>query len=269
MGMTLLFDRKLELITESKYKFSKEDGVEIEFKYTTMDKSGIPTAEITIKNLDREARNLLKKEKASLSIGYGEMFGELIFGDIKNIDLSDEPEITFDLVSNGYSFSRNLSKHYNRQTREGYIIRDICRNFGGKITGSELLDTYYQPNGISISGNVLNTITKICNNRGLGVTTRGETIVIYNLKEKDTKKTGNIILNVTSGLTNCVKYVADDEEDKEKYDYIVKALPIPGLTQGDLIKVEHDNLNAIVQIKDFIIYGRKNWTSEYYVRVVG
>lgn len=100
----LLFNRKVEILTESKYLLSNKNGVDIKFKYTTMDSTGIPICEVTISNLDRKARDLIKNEKASLSIGIGELYGELVFGDIKDIDLSEEPEISFKIISNGLKF---------------------------------------------------------------------------------------------------------------------------------------------------------------------
>ena len=267
----LLFNRKVEILTESKYLLSNKNGVDIKFKYTTMDSTGIPICEVTISNLDRKARDLIKNEKASLSIGIGELYGELVFGDIKDIDLSEEPEISFKIISNGLKFNQTFSKYYDKNTREGYILRDICKFSLIKIEGTEPLDNFVRPNGISVSGNILSTISSIANNRGYGVTTRGEMIVLYKIATDKIEGLKDILLNPTSGLINCVKYKNEDSENQDysKYDYIVKSLPIPGLAQGDLIKVEHDNFNGIVQIVDYVKKKKKNWNAEYYVKVVG
>ncbi len=83
----LLFDRKIKLITSSGVVYDSSDGVIIRFKYTTMDDTGIPVAEIEIKNLSRELRKKIVEEEATLYIAYGNYSGELVKGDIKEIDI--------------------------------------------------------------------------------------------------------------------------------------------------------------------------------------
>lgn len=265
----LLFDRKIKLITSSGVVYDSSDGVIIRFKYTTMDDTGIPVAEIEIKNLSRELRKKIVEEEATLYIAYGNYSGELVKGDIKEIDLTDEPNVSFDLISNADIFSKEFTCFYAIGSREDYIVRDMARNNGFTVQGENQL-TVSHPNGYMVNGNVLQNITKICRNRDLDVTTKGTTIIIYKPdKTIETEKLNGIVyLSPTTGLTNCLKYSSKDETDSEKYDYVVFSLPIPGLTQGDLLQIEHDNFNGRCKIIDFKISGQSNWKAEYYVKVV-
>lgn len=266
----LLFDRKIKLITSSGVVYDSSQGVVIRFKYTTMDDTGIPVAEIEIQNLSRELRKKIVEEEATLYIAYGNYSGELVKGDIKEIDLTDEPNVSFDLISNADMFAKEFTCFYAIGSREDYIVRDMARNNGFKVQGENQL-TVSHPNGYMVNGNVLQNITKICRNRGLDVTTKGTTIIIYKPDSSINQEelSGIVYLSPTTGLTNCLKYSSKDETDSDKYDYVVSSLPIPGLTQGDLLQVEHDNFNGRCKIIDFKISGQNNWKAEYYVKVVG
>ena len=198
----LLFDRKIKLITSSGVVYDSSDGVIIRFKYTTMDDTGIPVAEIEIKNLSRELRKKIVEEEATLYIAYGNYSGELVKGDIKEIDLTDEPNVSFDLISNADIFSKEFTCFYAIGSREDYIVRDMARNNGFTVQGENQL-TVSHPNGYMVNGNVLQNITKICRNRGLDVTTKGTTIIIYKPdKTIETEKLNGIVyLSPTSNLT--------------------------------------------------------------------
>lgn len=262
----LLFDRKCQLITDSGYIFSSWKGVRFNFKYTTISDTGVPTAEIEILNLDKELMNSIKNEHVVFSVGYGDYLGDLITGDISNIEIDDN-EITFDIVGNSSINAKEYDNWYNKDVRENFIVEDIARNIGMKIEGTELLKDYVQPNGYSLKGAGMKSIQDICDNRGLKLTFRGDLIKIY---KAEGENEGDILLDITSGLTNVTKYQKYDRSGNAdtKYDYVVHALPIPQLKQGMIISVEHDNFTGNLTIVDFEIRSRRNWKAKYYCKAI-
>ncbi|MGL5716736.1 MAG: hypothetical protein ACRCX2_27220 [Paraclostridium sp.] len=260
----LLFDRKTQLITEDGTIYSSDEGVRFNFEYSTMTKTGVPTAEIEILNLDRTLKNQFKAQGATFLIGYGDYLADLVNGGISNIEIDET--ITFDLMGSNKN-STDYSNWYSTDTREDFIVSDIAKNAGMKITGAELLSDYNRANGYSCKGSAIQSIQAICDNRGLGVTFSSNSVKIY---EKKGKEEGEIILDVTSGLTNVSKYSAKDSKGNvdTKYDYVIHALPIPKLGQGQIIQVIHDNFSGRANVVDYEIRGAKNWKAKYYVKVV-
>ena len=261
----LLFDRKIQLTTESGLIFNNWNGVRFNFKYSTINDTGVPSAEIEILNLDKKIMNEIKEEGAVLAIGYESYLGDLITGDIKNIEIEDT--ITFDIIGNSTVNSKEYDNWYNTKVRENFIVEDIAKNNGIILEGSELLKNYIRPNGYTVTGSAIQSISAIASNRGLGITFKGKMLKIYKLG-------GNIgseiVLDITSGLTNIVKYQKRDNLGNidTKYDYVVHSLPIPKLIQGDIFQVIHDNFTGSVVLVDFEINGRKNWKAKYYVKVI-
>jgi len=258
----LFFDRKAELITESGYKFRNWEGVGFNFKYTTMDQTGLPVLEIELSNLDRDLRNSIQEEQAIFNIGYGTDLGDLTSGDIKNIEHNNNV-VSFEVIGDSDNFKGNYNTWYTRQVTAQYIVDDIANTLGFKIKNSSYLKSDRLPNGWSIKGPGINSIKSLASKFGYGVTTRGLYLEVY--KKDSSGDVGSILLKPGSGLINVNKYKNEDE----KYDYIVEALPVPSIAQGDIIKVEHDNLNGAVKIIDYEIYGRKTWKAYYYAKVVG
>lgn len=262
----LLFDRKAQLITDSGFVYNNWEGVRFNFSYTTLDDTGVPTAEIEIVNLDKNLRNQIKNEHAVFSIGYGDYLGDLITGDISNIEI-DDTTITFDIIGNSSINTKGYDNWYNKGIRENFIVEDIARNLNMKIEGSNLLKDYIQHNGYSIKGSGIKSIQDICNNRKLGVTFKGDLIKIY---KKKGQNEGDILLDITSGLTNVTKYQKNNKGDtqEKEYDYIVHAIPIPKLRQGMIINVQHDNFSGNLNVVDFTISGGKKWKAKYFCRAV-
>lgn len=262
----LLFDRKAQLITDSGYTFNSWDGVRFNFTYSTISDTGVPTAEIEITNLDKVLREQFKNEHAVFSIGYGDYLADLITGDISNIEIDDET-VTFDILGNSSINTKGYDNWYNKGIRENFIVEDIARNVNMKIEGSELLKDYVQPNGYSIKGTALKSVEEICNNRNLKVTFSGDLIKIY---KKEGQNEGDILLDITSGLTNVTKYRKNSRGDVKNsdYDFVVHALPIPKLRQGMIINVDHDNFTGNLSIVDFEINGGSNWKAKYYCKAV-
>lgn len=258
----LFFDRKAELITESGYKFRNWEGVGFNFKYTTMDQTGLPVLEIELSNLDRDLRNTITSEQAIFNIGYGDDVGDLTSGTIKNIE-HENNIVSFEVIGDSDKFNVNYNTWYGRQVTAQYIVDDIASKLGFKMKNSSYLKSSRLPNGWTVKGPGINSIKALALKFGYGITTRGLYLEVY---KKDTSgDVGSILLKPGSGLINVNKYKNEDE----KYGYIVESLPVPGLAQGDIIKVEHDNLNAAVKIIDYEIYGRNTWKANYYVKVVG
>lgn len=262
MGLPL-FDRRSELILENGYSFTRRDGVIINFRYTTLDELGIPICEIEILNIKDDLRNVFTSSlKVIFNIGFGSFLGELVSGYIRNVE-EEGTTIKFEIMSDSKKFLKKYSQWYDRYVREDFIVRDIATNLGLTINGAELLEEFRRPNGATVRGTGIGSIRKICNARGLGVTTYGNIIKIY--KIDDSGVVGSVLLKYDSGLTNVTKYTKEDKT----YDYIVHSLPIPTISQGDLIKVEHEKLNGVCKILDIEIDGKTNWKAKYYVRVVG
>lgn len=261
----LLFDRKAQLITDSGYIFSSWKGVRFNFTYTTVSSTGVPTAEIEILNLDKDLMNVIRNEHAVFSIGYGDYLGDLITGDITNIEVTDT--ITFDIVGNSEINTKLYDNWYNKDVRENFIVQDIARNLGMNIEGANLLQDYVQPNGYTVKGAGIKSIQDICSNRGLKVTFRGDLVKIY---KKEGEENGNIVLDVTSGLTNVTRYAKYDNQGNQDttYDYIVHALPIPKVKQGDIIQIVHDTFTGTATVVDFDIRGRRNWKARYFVKAI-
>lgn len=261
----LLFDRKAQLITDSGYIFSSWKGVRFNFTYTTISDTQLPTAEIEILNLDKDLMNVIKNEHAVFSIGYGYYLGDLITGDISNIEIEDT--IIFDIIGNSEINTKLYDNWYNKDVRENFIVEDIARNIGMKIEGANLLQDYVQPNGYTVKGAGIKSIQDICSNRGLKVTFRGDLVKIY---KKEGENNGDILLDVTSGLTNVTKYQKYDGQGNQDttYDYVVHALPIPKIKQGDIIQVVHDNFTGSCTVVDFEIKGRRNWKAKYFVKAI-
>lgn len=261
----LLFDRKAQLITDSGYIFSSWKGVRFNFTYTTISDTQLPTAEIEILNLDKDLMNVIKNEHAVFSIGYGYYLGDLITGDISNIEIEDT--IIFDIIGNSEINTKLYDNWYNKDVRENFIVEDIARNIGMKIEGANLLQDYVQPNGYTVKGAGIKSIQDICSNRGLKVTFRGDLVKIY---KKEGENNGDILLDVTSGLTNVTKYQKYDGQGNQDttYDYVVHALPIPKIKQGDIIQVVHDNFTGSCTVVDFEIKGRRNWEAKYFVKAI-
>lgn len=261
----LLFDRKAQLITDSGYIFSSWKGVRFNFAYTTVSSTGVPTAEIEILNLDKDLMNVIRNEHAVFSIGYGDYLGDLITGDITNIEVTDA--ITFDIMGNSGINTKEYDNWYNKDVRENFIVQDIARNLGMNIEGANLLQDYVQPNGYTVKGAGIKSIQDICSNRGLKVTFRGDLVKIY---KKEGEENGNIVLDVTSGLTNVTRYAKYDNQGNQDttYDYIVHALPIPKVKQGDIIQVVHNNFTGTATVVDFDIRGRRNWKARYFVKAI-
>lgn len=260
-----LFDRKAQLITDSGYIFSSWKGVMFNFTYTTISDTGVPTAEIEILNIDKDLMNVIKNEHAVFSIGYGDYLGDLITGDISNIEINDT--IIFDIIGNSDINTKLYDNWYNKDVRENFIVEDIARNIGMKIEGTDLLKDYVQPNGYTIKGAGIKSIQDICSNRGLKVTFRGDLVKIY---KKEGENEVDILLDVTSGLTNVTKYMKYDNNGTQDttYDYVIHALPIPKLKQGMIINVQHDNFSGNLTIVDFEIKGKKNWKAKYYAKAI-
>lgn len=261
----LLFDRKAQLITDSGYIFSSWKGVRFNFTYTTISDTQLPTAEIEILNLDKDLMNVIKNEHAVFSIGYGDYFGDLITGDISNIEVEDT--IIFDIIGNSEINTKLYDNWYNKDVRENFIVEDIARNIGMKIEGANLLQDYVQPNGYTVKGAGIKSIQDICSNRGLKVTFRGDLVKIY---KKEGENNGDILLDVTSGLTNVTKYQKYDSQGNQDttYDYVVHALPIPKIKQGDIIQVFSDTFTGSCTVVDFEIKGRRNWKAKYFVKAI-
>lgn len=260
-----LFDRKLQLITASGLNFKSWEGVKIYFKYTTMDGEGVPTAEIEIKNLTRELREKIIEEKAIFSIGYGDMVSDLINGDIKNIENGNT--VIFDIIGNSSHFNE-CNSWYGKGVRENFIVQDIASKANIKLQGADLLKEYIRPNGYTVTGSAIDSITHIAQNRELGVTFDGEILKIYPLQGYKTE----ILLTPTSGLLNVTKYKKNDVNGENgengSYDYIIHAIPIPSLKQGSIFRVEHDYFKGNVKCVDFEINGKANWNAKYYCEVV-
>lgn len=260
-----LFDRKAQLITDSGYIFSSWKGVRFNLEYTTISDTGIPTAEIEILNIDKDLMNVIKNEHAVFSIGYGDYLGDLITGEISNIEIKDT--IVFDIIGNSEINTKLYDNWYNKDVRENFIVEDIARNVGMKIEGTDLLKDYVQPNGYTVKGNAITSIQDICSNRGLKVTFRGDLIKIY---KKEGENEGDILLDITSGLTNVTKYMKYDSKGNQDttYDYVVHALPIPKLKQGMIIQIISDIFSGGLNVVDFEIKGRKNWKAKYYCKAI-
>ena len=252
----LLFDRKAQLITKD-YTFRSWEGVIFSFKYSTTGDDGVPSAEIEITNLTKRLRNLINKGEVIFSIGYGDYLGDLIVGDISNLEITDK--VKFDVVGNSDINLKNYTNWYNKGVRENTIVDDIANKLGLKVQGSELLSDYIQQNGYSTSNNGIKIIQDICRNRGLKVTFDGRLIKIF---DKNGVKT-NVVLDIYSGLTNVTKYTGTDE----KYDYIVHSIPIPVIKQGDIIEVKHDDFTGAGVVEDFEINGSTNWSAKYFIKV--
>ena len=255
------FDRRAELITESGYKFRTWEGVRFQFKYTTMAETGLPVLELDILNIDKELRNSIEEENAIFNIGYGSNLGDLTSGYIKNIE-HENNEISFEIMSDSDKFTKEYSTWYERSITAKFVVEDIAKSLGVTILNSNLLKSFRFPNGMTVKGPGITSIKRVANKFGISVTTRGNAVELYKPRVSGT---GSILLNDSSGLLNVNRYQKEDE----KYDYIIEALPVPGITQGDFLKVIHDNLNAAVKVMDFEIYGRMNWVAYYYVKVVG
>ena len=262
MGLPL-FNRKAELILENGYTFSIKGGVRFNFRYTTLDESGLPICEIEIPNLKNDLRIVFTNGlQAIFNIGFGSFLGELVSGNIRNVE-EEGTTIKFEIMSSSDKFLKKYSNWYNEWVRDKFIVEEIASKLGVIINGVELLEEYRSPNGRTVRGAGINSIRKICNSRGLGVTTRGNLIEIYKLD--DSGVTGSVILKYDSGLTNVTKYTKEDRE----YDYVLHSLPIPTFSVGDLIKVEHEKLNGVCKILDIEIEGKNNWKARYFIRVVG
>lgn len=261
----LLFDRKAQLITDSGYIFSSWKGVRFNFTYTTISDTQLPTAEIEILNLDKDLMNVIKNEHAVFSIGYRDYLGDLITGDISNIEIEDT--IIFDIIGNSEINTKLYDNWYNKDVRENFIVEDIARNIGMKIEGANLLQDYVQPNGYTVKGAGIKSIQDICSNRGLKVTFRGDLVKIY---KKEGENNGDILLDITSGLTNVTKYQKYDGQGNQDttYDYVVHALPIPKIKQGDIIQVFSDTFTGSCTVVDFEIKGRRNWKAKYFVKAI-
>lgn len=261
----LLFDRKAQLITDSGYIFSSWKGVRFNFTYTTISDTQLPTAEIEILNLDKDLMNVIKNEHAVFSIGYGDYLGDLITGDISNIEIEDT--IIFDIIGNSEINTKLYDNWYNKDVRENFIVEDIARNIGMKIEGANLLQDYVQPNGYTVKGAGIKSIQDICSNRGLKVTFRGDLVKIY---KKEGENNGDILLDINSGLTNVTKYQKYDSQGNQDttYDYVVHALPIPKIKQGDIIQVFSDTFTGSCTVVDFEIKGRRNWKAKYFVKAI-
>lgn len=257
----LLFDRRCQLITADGTEYNSWDGVMFSFSYSTINETGVPTAEIEILNLDRTLRDNFKEQGAIFNIGYGDYLGTLISGDINNLEIDNK--VTFDVTGNNTNRSV-YAQWYNTNTREDFIVKDIAQNAGMKILGAELLADYSRVNGYSVKGNAINSIQAICDNRGLGVTFKGDLVKIYKIAGELEQ---HIILDDTSGLTNVVKYNKKGEK-AEQYDFIVKALPIPTLIQGMIVELHHDVFTGNATVVDFSIRGGRNWKAEYFVKIV-
>lgn len=259
----LLFDRKAQLTTKDGTMYNNWDGVMFNFKYTTIGDTGVPEAEIEITNLDRNLREKFKEQGAVFSIGYGEYLGDLIIGDISNIEV--DTSITFDIIGNN-SNSTSYSNWYNKNVREDFIVEDIAKNANIKIKGAELLSNYSRVNGYTVKGSAINSIQTICANRGLGVTFDNNNLTIYKLEGQEERY---ILLDVASGLTNVTKYFKKDSKGNldTKYDFIVHALPIPTLKQGMVIQVKHDTYSGKLNVVDFEITGRGNWKAKYFCKI--
>ena len=259
----VLFDRAAELVLSNGYTYSIENGARFRFDYSTTGEESLPTFTITLLNLSRGLREQITEgTEATFNIGYGSQLGELVSGVIKNIEM-DTKTITFDIMSAHETYSQDFSQWYDRYVREDYIVEDIASNLGFTLTGSEYLEEYRQVSGYTVTGQGINSIIKICNNRGLSVTTRGNIVEIY--KTDSSGIASSILFKYDSGLIDVNKYV----DQKKKYDYILKALPISGLAQGDIVKVEHYKLNGICKIIDYEIKGSTNWEAKYFVKVIG
>ncbi len=260
----LLFDRKAQLVLEDGTVYNSWDGVRFNFEYTTVNENGVPVAEIEILNLDRTLMNNFKEQPCIFSVGYGDYLGDLIQGDITNLEISDT--VLFDVQGNNTN-ANVYANWYNTNVREDFIVEDIAKNSNMKLQGSELLKDYVRPNGYSVKGNAINSIQAICENRGLGVTFKGNNVVIYDKKGKEEQY---ILLDDTSGLTNVVKYFKVDSQGNKdtKYDYVIEAIPIPTLKQGMIIEVRHDNYNGKLNVVDFQIRGRKSWKAKYFCKIV-
>lgn len=261
----LLFDRKIQLITESGLTFNNWDGVQFNFKYSTIDETGVPTAEIEILNIDKTIMNEIKEEGAIFSIGYESYLGDLITGDIKNIEIGDT--IIFDIIGNSTINSKEYDNWYNTNVRENFIVEDIAKNNGIILEGTDLLKDYIRPNGYTVTGSAIKSIISLVSNRGLGITFKGKTLKIYKLEGNADSE---ITLDITSGLTNVTKYQKRDNFGNldTKYDYVIHSLPIPKLIQGEIFQIIHDNFTGKVVLIDFEILGRKNWKAKYYVKVI-
>lgn len=260
----LLFDRKSQLLLKDGTEFNSWEGVRFKFEYSTLGDNGVPTAEIEILNLDRDLRTSFKEQSCVFSIGYGDYLGDLIQGDMTNLEV--EETVLFDVVGNN-SNNKNYSNWYNTNVREDFIVEDIAKNAGIKLKGSELLKNYSRQNGYTLKGSAINSIQEICSNRGLGVTFKGDNVTIYELKGKEERF---ILLDVTSGLTNVTKYFKKDSKGNldTKYDFVVHSLPIPTLKQGMIIQVEHDTYTGKLNVVDFEIRGGGNWKAKYFCKMI-
>lgn len=260
----LLFNRCFQLVLEDGTIFDSNNGVRINFEYSTISKIGVPVAEIEILNLDKVLRNNFKEQGCVFSIGYGDYLGDLITGDISNLEVDET--VIFDVIS-GSSIGKDYSNWYNTNVRENFIVEDIAKNAGFTLKGSELLKDYSRANGYTVKGSAINSIQTICDNRGLGVTFKGKDVQIYDKKGKEEQY---ILLDDTSGLTNVVKYRKKDSKGNidTTYDYVLHALPIPTLNKGMIVECRHDNFNGKLNIVDFELKCSKHWKGFYYGKVV-
>lgn len=260
----LLFNRVFQLVTEDGTIYDSNNGVRINFEYSTISKVGVPVAEIEILNLDKTLRNNFKEQGCVFSIGYGDYLGDLITGDISNLEV--EETVIFDVIS-GSNIGKDYSNWYNTNVRENFIVEDIAKNAELTLKGSELLKDYSRSNGYTIKGSAINSIQTICDNRGLGVTFSGKNVVIYDKKGKEEQY---ILLNYESGLTNITRYRKKDSKGNldTTYDYIVHALPIPALKQGMIIEIQSDLYNGKLNVVDFELKCSKNWKGFYYCKIV-
>lgn len=257
-----LFKRRAVLRFDNGNEFDSDVGVRFDFTFKTDTDEGIPVLELKILNIKKDLRMLITDGLlASFNIGYGDSLSELTAGITRNVS-EDGGEIEFEILGSSDDFFKKFQRFYDKGVREKFVLDDIAKNCGFNLQGTELLSEYKRVNGITVRGNALQTVRKIVEARNLALTISGTDVVIYDPASDE--KTGDVLLRYDSGLTNVVRYTKSEKD----YEFVVSALPIPQLKQGDYIRVEHDNLNADCRIIDIRIKARTNWKAKYYVKVL-
>lgn len=262
-----LYDRKAYLMLTSgstKYTWhggnAKNADLQIQFDIPFSDDGNPAIFTVTVLNLDKTSRNLLKKgAHVTLSSGYKTEHGTTAEGDIVTVNQN-----TTDFSTSTFSFTAREGKDYSsdptikvkkgkkkvnlsfkKGTKASTIIKKIASKAGIHVASMKLKKNVEYKTGYTVSAKPINAIQSVATKCGSTMYYRRGDLVIDDLS-KANGYDEHLLLNYNSGLIQQPTFEIDDDGKKT---WTLVCLLLYKVSTGSIIQVDTPELKGTFRVR--------------------